>query len=74
MNGSEPGTPAFNLNEELAKPAVSDVLLGLGRDIKQKLTADFGCFVAAQRVEAGRKYRPNDVLEWWKTKGHHTGS
>jgi hypothetical protein len=63
------------LNEELAKPAVSDVLLDLGRDIKQKLTADFGRFVAAieQRVEAGRKYRPDDVLEWWKTNGTTPG-
>jgi hypothetical protein len=76
INGTEPGTPAFNLNEELEKPAVSDVLLGLGRNIKQELTADFGRFVAAmeQRVEVGRKYRPDDVLEWWKTNGHHTGS
>ncbi len=76
MNGSEAGTPAFNLNEELAKEAVSEVLLGLGRDIKQELTADFGRFVAAieQRVETGRKYRPDDVLEWWKMNGQHTGS
>jgi hypothetical protein len=76
INGMEPGTPTFHLNEELARPAVSDVLLSLGRNIKQELTADFGRFVAAieQRVEAGRKYRPEDVLEWWKTNGHHTGS
>jgi hypothetical protein len=53
MNGSEPGTLAFNLNKELAKPAVSDVLLGLGRDDKQKLTADFGRFVAAIEQSGG---------------------
>jgi hypothetical protein len=40
------------------------------------LTADFGRFLQAieQRVEVGRKYRPDDVLDWWKTNGHHTGS
>jgi hypothetical protein len=76
IDGKEAGTPPFNLNEELAKPAVSEVLLGLGKNIKQELTADFGRFVAAieQRVEVGRKYRPDDVLEWWKTNGSLTGS
>jgi hypothetical protein len=36
VNGAESGTPPFNLNEELSRPAVSEVLLSLGPSICHK--------------------------------------
>jgi hypothetical protein len=74
--GSEAGTPALTLRDQLANPVILDVLQVLGQNIAQELTADFGRFITCveQRVEPGKKYRPDDVIEWWKTNGSDTGS
>jgi hypothetical protein len=74
--GAEQGTPALVLREELDRPAVRDVLLVLGPNIAQELTADFGRFLTCleRHVEPGKKYRPDDVLAWWKEFGSEAGS
>jgi hypothetical protein len=76
INGREAGVAPFSLKEELEKETVAEVLGVLGRDFAKELTADFSRFVACleQKVEAGKKYTPDEVLAWWRTNGSSTGA
>jgi hypothetical protein len=70
------GTEKFHLAHELSKAPVLNVLLVLGVNIVQELTADFGRYLTCleQRLDKGRKYGCDVVLEWWRTNGSHAGS
>jgi hypothetical protein len=76
IDGKEQGTPAFNLKTVLDNETVKDTLQALGEDICEDLTADFGRYVSCLelKVEAGKKYRPDDVLDWWRANGSAAGS
>lgn len=76
VNGRERGVPALNLRDVLARETVAEVLGILGRDFAKELTVDFARFVTCleQKVDPGKKYTPDEVLEWWRANGRDTGS
>lgn len=68
--------PAFFLQNELNVEVVANVIGALGPNIKAELISDFGKFLSCleTKVEIGKKYRPDDVLEWWQENGSVCGS
>ncbi len=47
-----------------------------GPDFGKELTADFPRFLACleHKVDFAKKYTSDEVLEWWRANGGHTGS
>jgi hypothetical protein len=76
MNGEKSILPPFNLKECLQKETVAEVLGVYGRSFVQELTSDFSRFLTCleQKLEIGKKYTPDEVIQWWRVHGSATGS
>jgi hypothetical protein len=68
--------PKFNIDTFLAGAHLQVTLSNLGPSILSDLKNDFGKLLTAfsTNVMSEKKYRPPDVLTWWRTFGSITGS
>jgi hypothetical protein len=66
----------FSLDAILRRPTTKGVLEVLGPSIISDLKNDFSAFVETleRNITPGVKYRPPQVLEWWKTHGSKVGA